>query len=303
MGNEKVEKKGYLMIMFAAICWGLLGTFTKLLGAFNYDSMSIAAFRPTIAFIFYIILTLIQKPSDFKTDLRGLILFSIFGIIAYDGLFIGFSYAVEETSLATAVILLYTAPIFITILSYFFLGEPFTRNKLIALISTALGCFLMVEGYKPGNLQLNIVGILWGMLSAIGFAMQCVLGKIILKDYSHRTLLVYGFLFSALFLWIFRPPWVLFDNISGFTPLALILGIGVISTIVPNGLQASALKYVEASKAGILSNLEPVVGVILAFVLFDERLSILQWLGIALIIFSLVLVQYKRKSKTAIKVE
>lgn len=303
MEDKNLETKGYLMIMFAAICWGLLGTFTKLLNGFHYDAMSISAYRPTIALIFYVILTLIQKPSDFKTDLRGLVLFCIFGLVAYNGLFIGFSHAVAHTTLATAVVLLYTAPIFIIILSHFLLGEAFTREKLMALFATALGCFLVVEGYKPGVLQVNMVGILWGLLSAVGFATQNVLGKIILKDYSHRTLLVYGFLFSALFLWLFRPPWTLFSPLPEVKPFLLILGIGVLSTIIPNGLQASALKYIEAGKAGIASNLEPVVAVILAFVIFDERLTLIQWFGIVLILFSLILLQYKRKNKTAIKVE
>lgn len=303
MINENLEKRGYLMVMFSAICWGLLGTFIKKLGYINYDSISIAAFRPTIALIFYIILTLIQKPSDFKTDMRGLILFCIYGIVAYNGLFVGFSYAVELTTLSTAVILLYTSPIFVTILSYFFFGEPLNYKKVIALIATAIGCFLVAEGYKPGAFQVNSVGILWGLVSAIGFAMQSILGKIILRNYSHRTLLVYGFLFSALFLWFFRPPWILLGNIPGLTPLILILSIGIISTIIPNGLYASALKYVEASKASILTNLEPMVAVFLAFVLFNERLVIFQWVGIALILFSVVLVQYKFKERTGTKVE
>ena len=72
-----------------------------------------------MAVIFYIIVTAIKNPSDFKTDLRGIVLFFIYGMLAYNGLFVGFSYAVELISPATAVILLYTAPILITFLSYF----------------------------------------------------------------------------------------------------------------------------------------------------------------------------------------
>ncbi|HHT51039.1 MAG TPA: EamA family transporter [Eubacteriaceae bacterium] len=291
------ERTGIYLIIIAAIGWGLLGTFTKLLGYYSYDSITIATFRPTMAVIFYIIVTAIKNPSDFKTDLRGIVLFFIYGMLAYNGLFVGFSYAVELTSPATAVILLYTAPILITFLSYFFFQEPLTLKKIFALILTALGCFLVVRGYKPGILQLNVKGILWGLLSALGFAFQCVLGKKILENYSHRTLLVYGFIFSALFLWILRPPWILVKSITSIKPSLLILGLGVLCTIIPNGLYAKALNYVEASKAGILSNIEPVTGVFLAFVLFKEKMEGLQWLGIGLVVLSLILVQYKNTNK------
>ena len=302
MEKEK-EKVGFYLIILAAICWGLLGSFTKTLGNYNFDSITIAAFRPTIAVTFYLVVSLIKNPSDLKTDLRGIILFFIYGILAYNGLFVGFSYAVELTSPATAVILLYTAPILITFLSYFFFKEALTLKKILALVLTALGCFLVVKGYEPGALQLNSKGILWGLLSALGFAMQCVLGKIILKDYSHRTLLVYGFLFSALFLWILRPPWQLVGGIKSIKPLLLILGLGVISTIIPNGLHAKALNYVEASKAGILSNIEPVTGVLLAFLLFKEKMEALQWLGMGLVVLSLILVQYKNDQKIEVNTE
>ena len=68
------ERTGIYLIIIAAIGWGLLGTFTKLLGYYSYDSITIATFRPTMAVIFYIIVTAI-KSSDFKTDLRGIVLF------------------------------------------------------------------------------------------------------------------------------------------------------------------------------------------------------------------------------------
>ena len=77
----------------------------------------------------------------------------------------------------------------------------------------------------------------------------------------------------------------------------MILGLGVLCTIIPNGLYAKALNYVEASKAGILSNIEPVTGVFLAFVLFKEKMEGLQWLGIGLVVLSLILVQYKNTNK------
>ncbi|MCY6958679.1 DMT family transporter [Clostridium brassicae] len=295
MLNFTKTKQGYLLALIAGISWGFLGVFVKLLNNLGFESMTISAFRPTIGIIFYIIVTLIKDPQCFKTDLKGILFFACYGIFALDGMFISSSYAVKYTGVATASVLLFINPIIVVILSYFVFKEKFTLKKFIALTLTLIGCCLVVKAYDSTAFKVNFIGIVWGIISGLTVAVQNILGKIAVKKYSQKTFLVYTFLFGAIFLWFFIPPWTLVKSIENTNSLIAILGLGLFATILPNESILRALKYVESGKVSIIASIEPLVASVLAFVIFGELFEIPQLIGMALIISSILLIQLKDK--------
>lgn len=298
MTNSNKNKQGYLLALLAGASWGAMGIFVMNLTNLGFDSMSISAFRPTIAVIFYIIINLIKDPKCFKTDLKGLLLFAFYGIVALDGMFIASSYAVKYTGVATASVLLFINPIIVVILSYFIFKEKFTMKKFIALILAILGCCLVVKVYDSAAFKLNLVGIIWGIASGFAVALQNILGKIAVNKYSHKTFLIYSFLFGAIFLWFFAPPWVLVKSIKDTNSLINVIGLGVVATLIPNGSMVKALQYIESGKASIIASIEPVVASILAFIIFGELFEIPQLIGMILIMASIVLIQLNDNEDT-----
>ncbi|WP_125152311.1 DMT family transporter [Clostridium rectalis] len=285
------NKKGYLLALIAGASWGTMGIFVKNLDLIGLDSMTISSFRPTIAIIFYLIFNLIKNPKCFKTDLKGLLLFAIYGIFALDGMFIASSYAVKYTGVATASVLLFINPIIVVVLSYFLFKESFNFKKFLALIFALIGCCLVVKAYDSSSFKLNLIGIIWGVLSGFAVALQNILGKVAIKKYSHKTFLVYSFLFGAIFLWFFAPPWKLVTSINNRSTLINVIGLGIIATLVPNSTIVKSLKYIESGKASIVASVEPVIASILAFLIFGELFEIPQLVGMFLIIFSIMLIQ------------
>ncbi|KAJ53128.1 drug/metabolite transporter (DMT)-like permease [Clostridium tetanomorphum] len=293
--TDSKNKKGYLLALIAGASWGAMGIFVKNLGNMGLDSMTISSFRPTIAVLVYVLINLIKDPKAFKTDLKGLLLFAIYGVFALDGMFIASSYAVHYTGVATASVLLFINPIIVVVLSYFIFKESFTLKKFIALILALLGCCLVVKAYDSSAFKLNFVGIMWGIASGFAVALQNILGKIGLKKYSYKTHMIYSFLFGAIFLWFFVPPWTLVKSISNTSTLINILGLGVLATLVPNNAIVKSLQYIESGKASIVASVEPVVASVLAFIIFGEVFQIPQLFGIVLIMTSIILIQLKEK--------
>lgn len=289
------NNKGYMLSLTAGITWGFVGVFVKNLDNLKVDSMTISTFRPTIAVAFYILLNLIKNPKSFKTDLKGLLLFAIYGIFALDGMFISSSYAIKYTGVATASILLFINPILVVILSYFIFKEEFTMQKFIAMLFALVGCFLVVKAYNSASFKLNLTGIIWGLISGFTVALQNILGKLFLKEYSYKTQLIYSFLFATIFLWLFVPPWTLVHSISGSSSLMNIVALGIFATLIPNEAIVKALQYIESGKASIVASIEPVVACILAFIIFGELFELPQLIGVFLIISSIFLVQKKKK--------
>ncbi|BDR76017.1 DMT family transporter [Clostridium tetani] len=300
MTNSKESKKGILLALLAGASWGAMGIFVKNLEQLGFSPMVISSFRPTIAIIPYIIINLIKNPECFKTDLKGLLLFVAYGIFALDGMFIGSSYAVKYTGVATASVLLFVNPVIVMILSYFLFKEKFTVNKIIALVLTLVGCCLVVKAYDPAAFKVNLIGVFWGIISSFAMALQNILGRIGTERYSQKTHLTYSLLFGAIFLWFFEPPWSLVSLIKNTEPTISILNVlalGIVSTLVPTIAIVKSLEYVESSKASIIASVEPVVASILAFIIFGEIFEIPQLIGMFMIMGSIVLVQTDGKKR------
>ncbi|MCY6485736.1 DMT family transporter [Clostridium aestuarii] len=305
--KEANSNKGYLLALTAGIGWGLVNIFVKILADLNFDCMFISAIRPTIAVVFLIIISIIKDRSIFKTDLKGIFIFMVYGIFALDGMFLGTSYAVKYTNIATAAVLLFTNPIFSTIIAYFLFKEKITIKKIIALVLALIGCVLVVKAYDIEALKLNLTGIMWGIGSGVAVALQNIIGKISLKNnYNRKTHLIYSFLFATIFLWCFVTPAAMKVqfNLQSIIILAL---LGTIGTLIPSLSIMKALEYIEASKASIISSVELVIATILGYIIFKESLDVFQIIGMLLIVSSILLIQSQgnvsnKRGKTKIAV-
>ncbi|HXL04804.1 MAG TPA: EamA family transporter [Bacillota bacterium] len=108
--------------------------------------------------------------------------------------------AIAQSSATTAVILLYTAPIFVTVATSILFNERFTLSKGLSLAITLLGCFLIAGGYNPEQLVTNPMGVIAGLIPAITYGSYTILSKRSLSKYSSCTTVLYALVFGSLFL-------------------------------------------------------------------------------------------------------
>lgn len=299
----KISKstKGYFLALLAGTTWGAMGIFVRVLQMYGFDSMTISAYRPCFAIIIYVLINLIKDPKCFKTDIKGLILFAFYGIVALDGMFISSSYAVQYIGVSTASVLLFINPIIVMILSYFIFNEELTVKKILALFLSIIGCILVVRAYKVEVFKVNLEGILWGLFSGVAVALQNILGKIYMKKYEYKTMLIYSFLFGAIFLCFFTSPVRLVKEIVNIKSLASIIGVSIVATLIPSISITKSLNYIEAGKSSIIAGVEPLVACILAFIIFGEVFEFPQFIGMILIIVAILILQLKSKNSTSLK--
>ena len=134
-----MKTKAYLYIITAAVCWGLIGLFVRTLAAQGFSSMQIVALRSLAAAICVTLPLLRSGRAALCIRLRDLWLFVGTGICSL--VFFNYCYfnAMQQTSLAVAALLLYTAPVFVMLMSLLCFGEAFTRTKALALLLTFSG--------------------------------------------------------------------------------------------------------------------------------------------------------------------
>ncbi|NEZ46471.1 EamA family transporter [Clostridium niameyense] len=296
------KTKGFILVIIAALFWGYMGVPTKNLGDLNFDAFSVSFFRTFMAGIFYFLYCLKKDLNLLKVDKKGLLFFIIYGIIAFGGTFICYNLSVNYISIALATMFMFTSQVWVVILSYFIFKEKFTPKKIIAIVLTLIGCFMMCKIYDTQNISLNPKGVIFGLISGFTFALQIILAKINSSKYNQNTLLAYSFIFASLSLipfMNFKNTIHIFqtsNNISFIIKNIII--IGFFNTVIANGAYINSVKYIEVGIASIIASSEIVLASIIAYIVFHQTLDCIQIIGMTLIILSIILLQIKDKKQT-----
>lgn len=281
------RKKGILLAIITAVMWGIMGIFVRDLSGFQFSNIEISFFRCALAGAAYFIFLLATKPKALKIDLKGLIICIVYGAVAYSISFVSYSVAVSRIPVGVATVLMFMSPIWVAILGVVMFREKLEKRKILTIAVCFFGAVLVANLIGAGDIQLDGIGILAGIVNGIGVALQILLPKFFAKDYDRDTLLVYGFLGAALVLAFGMDFTAVSSHIAATPTFNLIwdlFGIGILCTMVANVACVKSTHYVEVTTTSILSALEVVVGTIVGFLVFHEHLTALQLLGAVIIV-------------------
>lgn len=281
------RRKGIMLAVITAVMWGIMGMFVRDMSQYRFSNIEISFFRCALAGAAYFVFLFVTKPKALKIDLKGLVICVVYGAIAYSISFVSYSVAVSRIPVGVATVLMFMSPIWVAILGIFMFGEKLKKDKVITICVCFVGAVLVANLIGAGDIRLDGIGILAGVINGIGVALQILLPKFFAKDYDRDTLLVYGFLGAALVLAFGTDFQAMAGHIAGTPTLNLavdLFGIGILCTMVANVACVKSTQYVEATTTSILSALEVVVGTIVGFLVFHEHLTALQMIGAVIIV-------------------
>ena len=272
---------GILLIAISAAGFGTLAIFGRFLYAAGMDTFTLLFLRFSIAAVVMAII-LIARHESLP---RGRILGQLIGMgaLGYVGQSFTYLSAIKYASAGLVALLLYLYPMFVFILSVIFLREKVTWIKIMALVIALVGTALTVDP-KGGELM----GVLLAIAAAAIYSVYIIVGTNVVKHVSafqSSTVifasagLVYGI------LTVFNGAHFPKDNLGWFA----MAGIVVIATVIPVVTFLAGLERVGPTNAAMLSTLEPVVTVLLAAWLFQERLTVVALLGGGLILLAVIL--------------
>ncbi len=291
---------GPILIILAGCFWGSMGIFVRKLGTYEFDSIQIVSIRVTLAALIFALLLFAKDRSGFRIAGRDIPLFLGLGFGSILFFTVCYFTAITMMSLSTAAILLYTSPVWIMLMSILFFHEKMDRRKLIALALAFTGCIL-VSGISGDGMSFK--GLLIGLGSGIGYGLYSILGTVALKRYSSYTVTTYTFIFAAIGSWFICRPADMINKFSVATDLGFLIMFCVltalITAVIPFLAYTLGLESVEASKAGIIATIEPMVATLIGTVVFSEPLTIMSGLGILLILSAVVILNLKQEKQKA----
>jgi len=273
---------GYLLILTAAVLWGLLGVFSRAVLDAGVAPLEIAFWRAVIAgAAFGLHATLVgrlrlrPRAAGGGRDLAALAAFALVGVTLF---YAALSLAIDAGGISLAFVLLYTAPAFVTLLAWPLLGERIGRRKL-ALVGLALAGVALVARSGGGGVVVSATSLGWGLTSAAAYASYYLFGKWVLGRYAPVTIFAWVLPIGALGL----APFVTFAAKSPAVWASLAV-LGLVSTYLAYLVYYTGLARTEASRAVLVATIEPVVAAALAAALFGERLGWLGWGGATLVL-------------------
>lgn len=284
-----MKKRAFIYIIMAGMLWGTSGIFVHYLSPYGFTAIQMSCVRGIISFICMSMYALLKDRKLFKTNLKEIIFFIFIGAALFGTASCYYS-SMQLTSVSTAVILMYTAPIYVMIFSVLFLGEKISKEKILSAILMLLGC-CFVSGVV-GGMKFDVVGIIIGALSGIIYAVYNILTKIILgKKVSAVTTSVYSFLFMSIIALSVAKPVSIAENISQkpSVTLPLLIGLGICTFVMPYFLYTLAMKDLSAGTASVLSIVEPLAATVFSVIIFNDPIDIFVISGIVLILIAVVL--------------
>lgn len=283
-----MKKLGLMYIILASVLWGTSGIFVHYMAPFGFTSLQMTFIRAIVSFLCMGVYVLIKDKRLVKTNLKESLLFLLGGFSFYMTATC-YYYSMQLTSISTAVVLMYTAPIFVMIYSTTFLGEKLTPMKLISVAGMIVGCGL-VSGII-GGMKFDVVGILVGFMSGISYAIYNIVTKIEMqKGINPIKANFYCFLFAVIGGAILSEPLGIIDCIRNNPPVTipLSIGLGVVTCILPYFTYTMALRELPAGTASSLGILEPMAATIYSVLIFGEKISVYAFIGIVLILGSVI---------------
>jgi len=283
--------KGVLLALLSALGFSSMAIFAKMIYVEHVTIPTILAFRFTIAaglLWFYLYLTGVSL----RVEKRDLPLILVLGALGYGSMSTCYFSSLQYISASMVAILLYTYPSFVTVLASFILKEAINRQKVLALLLSMLGMVIMLWPTK--GIQLNLWGVALGLAAGIIYSIYIVLGGKISQRTEPKVFSAYIITGAAVsfFLYGLVTQEIVF-SLSPFGWIAISL-IAIFSTVVAIVTFFGSVNLIGASKASIVSTLEPLFTTILAIIFLGEHLTLLQGVGGILILSSVVLLQKKK---------
>jgi drug/metabolite transporter (DMT)-like permease len=299
--------RGYFYIGSAAFLWGVSATLGRavftghlLPGGVSLraiDPLILSQSRATLSLAVLLPVLLARRgASALRVPGRDLVRFILLGILGVAASNYFYYVAIQRTNVATAIILQYTAPVWV--LLYMAVrgaqGPSLRRSAAVGL--AVAGCALAVGFVGSGGFRMDKIGVTAALLAAFSFAFYNVGGHKVLARYDRWKVLLWVLVGTSAFWICVNPPWKIAAAHYGRQQWEFMLVFSLVSVLGPFSCYFAGLQHLEPTRAIVASCLEPVFSIVLTALVLGELVRPLQTFGIILVLVAIVLIQLPERA-------
>jgi drug/metabolite transporter, DME family len=298
--------RGYFYIAGAALFWGIAATlgraaFTGRLlpgGALRaIDPLILSQSRATLSLVVLLPVLLMRRGATvLRVPGRDLLRFFLLGILGVAASNYLYYLAIQRTNVATAIILQYTAPVWVLLYTVARGAQRPSLRRTSAVGLAVAGCALAVGFVGAGGLRMDTIGVIAALLAAFSFAFYNVSGHSVLARYDRWQVLLWVLAATSSFWMVVNPPWKIVAAHFGREQWAFMLAFSLLSVLAPFSCYFAGLQHLEPTRAIVASCLEPVFSIVIAALALGELLRPFQTVGIVLVLVAIVLIQLPERT-------
>ena len=293
----EIKSLSTLCVILSGIVWGIIALFVDGLKKIGFTSIQCASIRCIFTTLILLTIILIQNPKQLKVEPKDLLVFACsgaFGISVFSLCYFRAIHIIGGASVPS--LLLNTAPVFVLIIASIFLKEKITLKKLIALVLALFGV-ACVSGVFSSQEGVSFEGVLFGVLSGLGYALYSVFTKSVSKKYSPLVINFYSFMVA---MFIIVPASNIFsqmDKLFTLSGIGLSLGLVVLCTVSPFLLYSFGLKKLPVGVVSVMAMLDPITATIIGLVFMSEGVTFFKIIGIVCVLAGITILNLKDKEK------
>jgi drug/metabolite transporter (DMT)-like permease len=295
MGNSIQDHqnltRGYVIAIISAALLSTTAIFIRHLTQTYHMPALVLAFWRDVIVVLTLLPFLARRPALLQVSHRDMIYFVGYGFVLAS-LNALWTHSVALNGAAISTVLIYSSAGFTVLLGWWLLQERVDWPKLLAVALSLGGCILVSEALDAAAWHTNLAGILTGILSGLAYAAYSLMGRSASqRGLNAWTSLLYTFGFATLFLLIInlvlggflpgtatRPADLLWLG-DAWLAWGMLFMLAAGPTLAGFGLYNVSLGYLPSSVANLVLTSEPVFTTALAYLLFGERLSGVQFIG------------------------
>lgn len=285
------HKKGVTYAIISGLCYGFLGYYGTTLIHLGLSVFSMLFWRFFISALFMLVILMPKYKSIFKPH-KDNFLAILNGIAFYTGSTALYFASSKYIGTGISMAILFTYPAVIIILNHLFFHTTLKASYCLAFFIMLIGILCIAD---TKNFTFNNLGIIFGIMSSISYAIYILISKKNNIDPKISTLMVsIGGIIACTTLSFARNEFSIPNNISEWFNIII---LGVFCTALPILLFLRSLNYISSERASMLSVLQPIFVVAFGFLLLGEKISLVQTIGMATILSGALITMAPTKAK------
>ncbi|PBB06622.1 DMT family transporter [Salimicrobium humidisoli] len=284
--------RGIILVVLAAVFWGISGGIADILMDKGWSPLVISFYRGAVGLLLFAGWWLAGRKKKAAFTPRTMI-FSVLAGAGVAGNFTFYFFAIEASSIAVAATLMYTAPIFVLLVSFLLKIENSSWFKWACILSVLFGIVLLTGAYDTANLSGGVYGTAAGLGAGISYALFIFGFKKATAIGEPKTIVSIAFLTFCLILLPLNDTTEVTNAITsgdaGWFILLGLIGAGISFIIYVIGMRSTA-----PSTASMVAMAEPVTASLFGVLLLGDTLTIIQLAGMVVILFTITVLSVKQ---------
>jgi len=283
---------GYALYLAATVLFAVNGSIVKAILQSGVSATSLSEVRATGAFVILFIIVAITRPRALRIRRSEWKLLLAYGVIGVSMTQYLYFVALERLAVGIALIIEFTAPIFVVLWVRFGRRQQVRSSVWVGLVLALSGLALIAQVWQ--GLSLDLLGVAAAFGAALALALFYVIGEHQRRGHAPRdalSLTMWG-MGGAMLFWAVVQPWWFFPWESYVGESAPLGGVGptfpisalamwmiVLGTVVPFTLAIASLAYISAAQASTVGITEPLIASLVAWAALGEVLTPVQMVG------------------------